>query len=169
MSAWIVSQDHIDLMVTVALRIAEFNPRYVDVAAAGDALGTDLWEENHRSVNHRYSESTPTPAYSWTPVADVEGGAPLVGAHLVQILKAVHCYDYQTCEHPEWTSSKAFYVSRTIEQWAERQLGAMDWPEDEATVFPDHPPRWRGMDDAAWGWDRENGFKASHPASPAGE
>src|SRR5437879_998359 len=105
MSAWIVGKDHIDLMVSAALRMVGWNPKYVNVAETADLLGQRLWEENHRSINHRYNEGEETPEYHWTPVAELDEGAELRGEVLVQVVHNAHCYEYQSCEHPGWKDS----------------------------------------------------------------
>lgn len=56
-----------------------------------------LWDENYRSVNHRYGESEITPEYRWQPVR----------RDPVSVLKAIACYEYQSCEHEGWRSSEA--------------------------------------------------------------
>lgn len=156
MSAWTVSQDHIDLLVTAAMRMAGWNERYINIPATADLLGQDLWKENFKSVNHRYSERKRTPAYHWTPVGEVQE-EKLRPEVLVQIVHAADCYDYQTCEHPTWSDSKAYWASRAVKAWAEAELTAMNWPKDEYN-YGGEKPDWRGMKDAAWGWNRADGF-----------
>lgn len=93
MSAWIVSKAHIDVLVTGLVRSEV-------VASEGltpDQLGQALWEENHRSVNYRYGEDTPTPEYRH----EAHDVSPVV------LLKQIGCYDYQSCEHPGWIDSDA--------------------------------------------------------------
>lgn len=158
MSAWTVGSDHIDLMVTAAMRMAEWNPKYIDVPKTGDLLGRDLWQENYASVNHRYDEQEPVPEYNWTPVLEIQEG-DLRPEHLVQIVHAANCYDYQSCEHPAWSDSKAYWVTQAIRQWAEGQLREIKWPQTSRRTGGD--PQWQGLDDAAWGWDREHGFKTT--------
>jgi len=91
MSAWIVEKAHIDVLIAAA--------RQYKLAGVEDELlvGQMLWRENHRSVNHRYSENEATPRYT-PPPADVPA------LHPVAVLNALDCYDYQTCEHPDWNS-----------------------------------------------------------------
>jgi hypothetical protein len=48
MSAWIVSNDHLDLLLTAALAWDLINP------AAADDTGRTLWRENLASVAYRY-------------------------------------------------------------------------------------------------------------------
>ena len=97
MSAWIVSSGHIDVLVHALAQYEVVSP---DLGADGfRALGQKLWQENHASVNYRYGEFTNTPRYQLrTTEATLD---PIV------VLKAVACFDYQSCEHPGWTASDA--------------------------------------------------------------
>lgn len=150
MSAFTVGSDHIDLMVTVAMGISRWSPQYVDLAKLGDELGRELWKENYDSVNHRYAEQEQVPEYSWRPV--VEYVQDLTDRQLVQVLKAAHCYDYQTCEHPGWKDSKAYWVSQAIQAWAERELYSRGVTQS-AERFGEKC--WPGEDEALWEWSRE--------------
>lgn len=69
--------------------------------ATADRVGQMLLRENRLSVDHRYNESELEPIYHfehWTSVTRVD---PVV------ILKALSCYEYQSCEHPGWETSEA--------------------------------------------------------------
>jgi hypothetical protein len=158
MSAFTLGADHIDLLVTTAIRMAGNGPEY---AAVGDALGLDLLRENFRSVNYRYSEEEPVPEYRWTPVAEVQVGE-LTKEHLLQIIMAVHCYEYQSCEHPEWEDSRAFQIMHTIELWASAQLVAMG--VEKTVRYHGGPPEFAGLGQAHWVWSREDGFGVKEEA-----
>jgi hypothetical protein len=95
MSAWIVSKAHIDVLTAGLVQHGFIKEE------ERATIGWYLWKENHASVNYRYSEHTKTPAY--TPTTVPEGLR--VGA--VHIVAAVHCYNYQTCEHDDWEQSNA--------------------------------------------------------------
>lgn len=97
MSAWIVQNGHIDVLVNA---LVQFDVVAKDLGADGyRSLGQKLWHENHLSVNYRYDENTATPGYQLhTTEADLDP---------VAVLKAIGCYDYQTCEHPGWDDSEA--------------------------------------------------------------
>ncbi|MEU7480496.1 hypothetical protein AB0A63_31275 [Lentzea sp. NPDC042327] len=97
MSAWIVSSGHIDVLVHA---LAQYEVVAPDLGAEGfRALGQKLWQENHTSVNYRYSELTESPRYQLrTTEATLD---PIV------VLKAAACFDYQSCEHPGWPDSEA--------------------------------------------------------------
>jgi hypothetical protein len=93
MSAWIVEEGHIDVLINAAGEYGLLDgkdPR---------ELGQMLWRENHRSVNARYGERSRTPRYQLKTTE-----APL---HPIAVLKAIACYDYQSCEHAGWNNSAA--------------------------------------------------------------
>jgi len=73
--------------------------RYLNRETA-DAVGHMLLAENFRSVNHRYAEAN-------EPEGFFAYRRSLQGCNPVVILKAIDCYEYQTCEHPEWEQSEA--------------------------------------------------------------
>lgn len=93
MSAWIVSKGHIDCLVQAMITegLATF--------AEADELGQMLWHENHLSIEARYGDEPNTPDYAYTGVE-----APLDD---LIVFKQARCYDYQTCEHAGWESSRA--------------------------------------------------------------
>lgn len=77
-----------------------------------DRVGQMLWAENHRSIQFRYAEY---PA--------VEVGEPYVyddqrflWTHIdpVAVLKAIDCYEYQSCEHPQWRESEAWAFCQVL-------------------------------------------------------
>lgn len=131
MSAWVVSPDHIRLLLQAAIDGGStFYYGWTEGAcapgswhlapddtAALDEAARMLWDENVRSVSHRYPNDAP----SELPAADcdsVEAAAGEFGwrpaysrivrkIEPVQVLKAVQCYEYQSCEHPEWHQSRA--------------------------------------------------------------
>ena len=80
MSAYIVSKAHLDAIVTFAVggtrrvgtvkRMAEDtgHGEYVSSSVyTPNQIGAALWAENHASVDCRYSETTPVPAYVFRP------------------------------------------------------------------------------------------------------
>jgi hypothetical protein len=157
MSAWIVSKDTIDLLTTATARIATkaYEPELLE------RMGQDLWEENHRSVNYRYSENEPTPVYHREPVAELPPALDMTGWHWVTILKTAQCYEYQTCEHPEWGESLLRGIILAMQEAVEEKLTNLGWPK--GSRYPGSQPDWLGMDKAAWGWNREDGFPGPDP------
>lgn len=134
MSAWIVSKGHIDVLVNGLAAYGLITP--VDM----NAVGQELWAENHASVNYRYDESTPTPHYS----AEAVEAEPLPH-HLIA---AVHCYDYQSCEHPGWDQSRARKLVLLLEE----------------AVIARHPDAERGWDKGVMGTDYHWGYESVQQA-----
>lgn len=100
MSAWVVTNAHIDVLVNAA---AEYG---VLSEAQPQRLDQELWHENVRSVNYRYREHDTTPTYRLTTTE-----APL---HPLAILKAINCYQYQSCERPDWPESRAYQITERL-------------------------------------------------------
>jgi hypothetical protein len=147
MSAWIVTNDHIAAMVELAIGGgADADRVYWDELGDGHGkqvgrfaddrqrIGQILVDENHRSINHRYpgdddSGTYRQPDYLQNPTA-VEG------------IKIVHCYRYQSCEHPGWETSPAYRLCEAILEKLAHQIPGYDaapwgWegPKDGAKVY----------------------------------
>lgn len=126
MSAYILNKEHIDCLIDAALtggyHGSDFSYYHdgdhhrVTVWNA-EEIGTMLWEENVKSVAYRYQDSN---------IATLPGPAggpslPYKHSHIplpvdpVVVLKAIQCYDYQTCEHPGWKTSEAHSFCRALE------------------------------------------------------
>jgi hypothetical protein len=108
-SAWIVSKEHIDVLVDGVMQSGGYRHRgrFVSVVTQedADALGTMLWKENHKSINSRYSEygkKIRTPEYHFKHSDD-----NLVPATMA---KQIACYDYQSSEHGEYYPSRSYSV-----------------------------------------------------------
>lgn len=121
MSAWVVSDEHINVLLWAGMRSRPNIPLVwyfgnptqrgsLDYDTA-DEVGQMLRNVNIDSVNHRYNGPEPGtgvyPEYryrqplcmSWTPV---------------EVLKAIECYEYQTCEIPGWHDSEAYAFCREL-------------------------------------------------------
>lgn len=103
MSAWLVSNAHIDVLVNA---LAEHGVLAPD--ANFRAAGQMLWAENNRSVNYRYSERKRHPHYTLHTTE-----APL---DVYAVLQAISCYSYQSCERPDWTDSKAHKLVEALRE-----------------------------------------------------
>lgn len=123
MSAWIVTKNHIDTLVSWA-----FNTRTPVARALGyedrDALGRLLWAENLRSVSGRYpgdvSGGRPGPVgftdeqvttYTFAPPRPFKSTVPYYvdfdPSSACHALKQAECYDYQSCESPDYRETPA--------------------------------------------------------------
>lgn len=100
-----------------------------------DEVGAMLVLENVRSVQYRYQDGSldnlpgPTSPYYTNPYAyPLHGTGPIrIGQAprrltAVEALKAIDCYEYQSCEHPEWHGSEARRLCDALRQ---RLIGAL--------------------------------------------
>lgn len=96
MSAYIVSKQHIDMIVNYV-----YNKRIEDEREyrTRDELGQILYDENVRSVNHRYHEKNRLFKYTFE--------SPALGLTCVEFIKFLRCLDYQSCERPSYDRSQA--------------------------------------------------------------
>ncbi len=101
MSAFIVTKEHV---VTVAYYYHK-NDRNLSM---DDVLNTAkvLYKENIKSVNYRYNEKTRLPKLD-----DVE---PKTNFGVYDVIKLIHCLDYQSCEHPDYYKSPAKKILDTL-------------------------------------------------------
>ena len=129
MSAYVVSKAHIDAIVTFAVggtrrvgtvkRMAEGagHSKYVSSSDyTPSQIGTALWAENHASVNYRYTETTPVPAYVFRPKCHGSTCTkPTRQLTPLDIIKLCQSLKYQSCEHPAWDASFAKdFLNRVI-------------------------------------------------------
>lgn len=161
MSAFMVAKLHIDLLVQVAvegppgahpsswhpfhyyavpscelrgydLDLRQQANRVVDLAGA-DTLGQMLAAENTRSVRERYDDADARSlipdwadsGYCYTPP---HGRRP----NVIELLKAINCYEYQTCETDDWADTEAAQFCNTLRDLLIRYLS--------------------GYEDAPWEW-----------------
>lgn len=139
MSAFMVSQAHIHYLVSAAVRLANVGPLAwiwnVDreqgtysraVLPPGNsarkrAVGQMLWDENLKSVCHRYPDGLALPG----PVTcgyEYDDTQPVRRVDPVAVLKALSAYEYQACEHPGWPTSEAKAFCRALRAEAIRCL-----------------------------------------------
>lgn len=97
MSARIVEMEDIDMLVSWSVKQGLLEKMGV---SGPDELGQVLHDENVRSVNYRYDESTVPDRYQHTPMA-VEDVSDETINSLIGTL------DYQCCETSDWNSSRA--------------------------------------------------------------
>ncbi len=109
MSAFIISKEHIDCLVTYAVfkrlhcRVNDRTQADLDNA---DEIGQLLVNENYRSYNYLYNDENINPyVYSFTKSPKYS---------LIQIIKACNCYNYQSCETDDYYQSDAYYLVDNI-------------------------------------------------------
>ena len=120
MSAFIVEDDLIDLLVTYAtggspaVRLYDTDPQ---------KLGELLVAENYRSVNFRYREQDAPHPYRWAFYSGI--------IDPVQVIKSCNCYDYQACETDDYRDTEAARLVEAIRSKAIRaalpKLEAAKW------------------------------------------
>ena len=149
MSAFVVSETHIDYMIRAALRLhynhspmswiwnadratgnyeRETLPR--GDHAAELRVGQMLWDTNRESVNYRYDDATEGPEYTGRPAASMQA----LEIESVQALKAIACYEYQSCEHDEWEGSEARAFCVALRR---RAIDALPGYDDAAWDIPE--------------------------------
>ena len=125
MSAYIVDRDHIRYLISAALSpsLDRYPPFswYHDGARhtlprcdrdRASQVGQMLWNENIKSIEGRYPgtegkpENMPGKCDGMLIYCHSYGNWPGV-IDPVQVLKAIDCYQYQSCEHEEWEASEA--------------------------------------------------------------
>ncbi len=127
MSAYQVPNDTIDLLIAAAdaWRLTFENREGTDAAnlhvcSHRDEAGQLLIDENVRSVNARYNETTETARYQWTPLCLDRAAVGMPVAVLV--LGSVRCLRYQSCETDDYAQTRAARLLDRIEAEACRRL-----------------------------------------------
>lgn len=106
MSAWIVSRDHLDLLITAAVAWG------LTTTDEADDIGRTLWRENLASVAYRYPDdrdgTRPAPEDFRDRHVDTYQYRPYPGRVDPEVVAAAAAsLGYQSCEHPEWPDSIA--------------------------------------------------------------
>jgi hypothetical protein len=102
-SAFRVSDTHISVLV-LARHVARTPLRVIADRLSDDELGRMLLRENLRSLAARYADPVDEEEIARFVAAPACLMRPLSP---VEMIKAVHCYVYQSCEHAEWEASDA--------------------------------------------------------------
>lgn len=130
MSAFIVTDDHINALVAYAVREQIYFSPLPNAACVkiydlnAPEIGRLLMDENVASVNHRYQgridedEKNAAAAYTY---ADF----PRALTH-IEAIKAAHCLDYQSCEHDGWDNCTAQRILKAIVYHASARLPGYD-------------------------------------------
>jgi hypothetical protein len=106
MSAFIVSKDHIDTILSAYAKVLKARH---DTPPDLDHLGKTLWRENARSVAYRYEEAEDK---QWETYKFKNQPNSILTP--VEVYALVDCLEYQSCEHPGWEVSEAAKLCRRI-------------------------------------------------------
>lgn len=122
MSAFIVNPNHISALVRWACRVRVnvfygTPSRRLDIAGNEQEACDILLAENVVSFNYRYDETVEA-----TMVYD----AFATSLRAIDVIKACHCLEYQSCEHPQWETSTAKAIVTAIEDASTRALPGYD-------------------------------------------
>ena len=148
MSAFVVDKSHINAMIQAGLAAggrynSGFYWYYQDERKQldhenADEIGQMLLDENIKSVSYRYEDS---------PITELPGRIdanyilPFIHSPFgripkpIEALKITSCYEYQTCEHPEWETSEAKAFCQALK-------------ENTIDMLP-------GYEEAPWEWREE--------------
>jgi hypothetical protein len=162
MSAYVVDHDHIRYLVSAAMdariighcssamrwrwggetvRRAELHFGEIEKAAE---VGQMLWDENLRSVRARYPNCAADDLPGPVDCDYVYGEhRPWFGRmDPVQVLKAIRCYAYQTCETGDYEATEAYAFLNSLEQHCIASLpgyGDAAWGAPEEQVRAETP------------------------------
>lgn len=143
MSAFVVSRTHLDALLSAAdlwdVQLPITVPGEIIRNLTADETGNLLMAVNVAAVNHRYRENDTPDPYTF----DRLGIAIQPGA----ILKAIDCYRYQACEHPQWRSDRDTMGLPAGEQSDPDVKRVQDWLEDLERAAIQRSP---GYQDAPW-------------------
>jgi hypothetical protein len=170
MSAWIVSRAHIDALVLAGVQwgvIADPDPDKL----AG--VGRMLWAQCLASVAYRYPRDGDGDRPGPTDFRDADVTtytAPTAEVLLsaAGVVKAIGCYEYQSCEHPGWQDpdnpargySEA--LRRAVMATVTTTYTVANWSGRPPTVLP------AGYQQAPWGVDDLAQLAAAAPADSRG-
>lgn len=130
MSAYQCSSEHIAAIAgLLTAELDTFGP----ISRKGDAMTSEdhyravfrlLWEENERSIIHRYCERSAgapaAPANPFRSPAALKAFLARADAS-ARIAHSCACYEHQSSEHPEWISSDARTLIGALVMWAARR------------------------------------------------
>jgi hypothetical protein len=137
MSAYVVDKRHIVFLVKAAIshRLAEIDGgsirwggtlqnciRTTATPAEIASVCNMLLSENVASVNAKYRDNDPAPVITSRDVAAIR----FDDFDPVQVLKSVHCYEYQSCEHEGWEASNAHSFAHQLKKKAIHALPGYD-------------------------------------------
>lgn len=113
-----------------------------------DEVGRMLWQENVASVAYRYPDdnqsSRPGPVsddidaeaenYEWTD--------PRYRSTIGEAFQTIGCYEYQSCEHPEWRTSEAKRFCDSLRDHLAAALyeGPWGWDAESLRLARSRPP-----------------------------
>ena len=160
MSAFMVDKVHVDALITAGLRkryptespLAWYSSaphmpgqqdRHELTRQTRNEVGSMLWTENLRSVSYLYPKDEDGQRPGPVDLTDEEIIAYAFSAidrplSPVAVLKALGCFEYQSCEHPGWETSEAKAFCEALRNWTVLKLEGYDdapWSVSANDVF----------------------------------
>ena len=148
MSAYLCDNEHISYLVQSAMWVGRKTGGGFYWYEDGEShrvddrneleVGQMLREENLKSLE---AYALPESRWLWEGHEDYEEVTPFTWetcSNIIQIIKAVHCYQYQSCEHRGWLGSGAKNFTDTLLHLAVGLLPGYDeaeWGAPEPSVF----------------------------------
>jgi hypothetical protein len=136
MSAFVVSHDHIDALLSLALAHRTYGPvsyfvkdtqRLVAITEENvTEVGRILLTECERSVNHRYPGEDELPGTIGQNAATYTFRPWPRALDPVAVLKGCDCFDYQACETDDYEASLAWTIIQAIRKRAIHGLPGYD-------------------------------------------
>jgi hypothetical protein len=146
MSAWIVSAHHIDALTQALTRPSKYGSllRYwfkgsMHYCADPTEVGRTLLAECVKSVAHRYPDDLDHELPGSAARPDTYTFRQPAEFSPMELLGALGCYEYQSCEHPNWRESEAFAMCQELRDRLVRELPGYDtapWGIEEETRPP---------------------------------
>ncbi len=137
MSAFLVSREHIPYLVNAARHYARADNVGISWfsqktgkwqtfdgwdGALASKIGQILWDANVKSMIVRYGRGISAETYEHPQ-------DPEARVYNAQVLKAVACLDYQSCESDDWETSEARAILEAIKSAAITSLPGYDEAE----------------------------------------
>lgn len=108
MSAFMVPGTHINAMIGAAHHYGKLADRFYK-QGSNEALARMLIRQNRASVNYRYPDTIGNREHE--PGAAVEDTIEVTPLHRmptrIEAWQLVNCYEYQSCETPDWVGCSA--------------------------------------------------------------
>lgn len=159
MSCWIVTKRHIDaLAMLIDAELKPLDGHDVPMELRRKAIGMNLMIENNNSYNYRYDNRYKDECHD---VFGYEWEDPKLGKELENpyyVLKAIGCYDYQSCEHPGWEASWSNRILDRLREHVIDRMPSRPWEGRTSQYSHDGKATYHDMPeyDQADAWDIPN-------------
>ena len=158
MSAYIVSNNHIDVIVSWFLNNYKDSQLWYEIngqygymdSEQAPKVAYELYKQNVRSVNRRYNDSETDELYQFTEVKNAKQAYSLA-----EIAGALDCLEYQSCETDDYHQTDAYKIITSMRKHLLKKIQADElgdnttWSIDE---LKDKPAKYRvnEIDTSIW-------------------